>query len=360
MTRALPLRRNSPPSPGSSPGPRKPVHRRERDRSQGLRHSVQILFAAVAIAVGAEFCLWVRTVSGAAGTRLVRPAGIEAWLPIAGLMNARYWAATGRFPAIHPAAMVLLLAFAAVSVGCRKAFCSWICPMGAFSERLGALGHRLFGRNFRLPRAIDVALRAIKYLLLGFFVWAIGRMSTDAIAAFMGSDYGVIADVKLLAFFRTLGRSGLATIGLLALASVLVRDFWCRYLCPYGALMGLLSLASPARVRRDPDACIDCGKCAAACPAHLPVDRRTFVRSAECTACFSCVAACPVREALILSFPGRRKRAISPRAVAAGIVLAVAGAVALARATGHWQSRVPESVYERLAPRSNETSHPMP
>ncbi|HWC64434.1 MAG TPA: 4Fe-4S binding protein [Thermoanaerobaculia bacterium] len=349
----------APPEPAArKSAARKPVVRSGRDRSQRIRHAVQALFAGIAVAVGTEFFLWVREVaSGAAGGR-PRPAGIEAWLPIAGLMNVRYWAATGRMPAVHPAAMVLLLAFAAVAVLFRKAFCSWICPIGTLSERLGAIGRRLFGRNFRLPRIVDVPLRAIKYLLLGFFLWAIARMSADSIAAFMGSDYGLIADVKLLDFFRTLGRSGLATIGLLALTSVLVRDFWCRYLCPYGALMGLLALASPARIRRRADACIDCGKCAAACPASLPVDRRSSVASTECTGCFSCVAACPVRDALALSLP--RRRALSPATVAATIVLAVAGAVALARATGHWESRVPRSAYERLVPRPGETSHPIP
>jgi polyferredoxin len=342
---------------GSAPRKRM-VPRREKDRSQRLRHAVQALFAGIAVAVGVEFCLWVREIAAGAGGTRARPPGIEAWLPIAGLMNVKYWAATGRMPAVHPAAMVLLLVFAAIAVAFRKAFCSWICPIGALSERLGALGSRLFGRNFRMPRLVDVPLRAIKYLLLGFFLWAIARMSADSIAAFMGSDYGRIADVKLLDFFRTLGPAGFATIGLLALASVLVRDFWCRYLCPHGALMGLLALASPARIRRDPEACIDCGKCAAACPASLPVDRRDSVASAECTGCFACVAACPVRGALGLSLP--RRRAISPAAVAAAILLAVAGAVALARATGHWQSRVPRAVYERLVPRAAETAHPMP
>src|ERR1035437_8790231 len=40
------------------------------------------------------------------------------------------------------------------------------------------------------------------------------------------------------------------------------QNFWCRYLCPYGALMGLVSLASPLRIRRETSLCIDCGKCA--------------------------------------------------------------------------------------------------
>ena len=53
----------------------------------------------------------------------------------------------------------------------------------------------------------------------------------------------------------------------MVVASVFVQNFWCRYLCPYGALLGLTSLLSPLRIRREPAACIDCAKCAKACPS---------------------------------------------------------------------------------------------
>ncbi|MGD0800634.1 MAG: 4Fe-4S binding protein [Terracidiphilus sp.] len=49
--------------------------------------------------------------------------------------------------------------------------------------------------------------------------------------------------------------------------------------------MGLVSLLSPVKIRRDAEACLDCGKCAKACPACLPVDRLIQIRSAECNAC---------------------------------------------------------------------------
>ena len=88
---------------------------------------------------------------------------------------------------------------------------------------------------------------------------------------------------------------------MLTLLSLVVQNFWCRYLCPYGALVGLAALLSPARIRREAGPCIDCGKCAKACPAWLPVDRLVEIRSAECTACMECVAVCPAQGALQLS-----------------------------------------------------------
>ena len=91
--------------------------------------------------------------------------------------------------------------------------------------------------------------------------------------------------MKMLNFFRFLGLTGGIVVALLVLASVFVQNFWCRYLYPYGALMGLFSLASPLRIRRETSLCIDCGKGANACPSALPVDKLVAIRSAECIGC---------------------------------------------------------------------------
>jgi polyferredoxin len=143
---------------------------------------------------------------------------------------------------------------------------------------------------------------------------------------------------------------------LLALASMLVQNFWCRYLCPYGALLGLAALVSPMRIRREPQACIDCAKCAKACPSQLPVDRLITVKSAECTACLECVAACPAADALAMSIP--RKRRVPPWAIAAGTAAVFLGFVAYARWTGHWRTDLPGSAYVDLIPRAQEFTHP--
>ena len=157
--------------------------------------------------------------------------------------------------------------------------------MGTVSEYLWRLGRSILGRNFRLPRPADIALRSLNYILLGLFLYAVGSMPVPAIRAFLSGPYGVVDDVKMLNFFRFPGLTGCTVIAILAIASVFVQNFWCRYLCPYGALMGLAALASPLRIRSDPSLCIDCAKCAKVCPAALPVDRLIAISSAECTGC---------------------------------------------------------------------------
>jgi len=165
---------------------KKLVRRSGRDYSQPLRRGFQFVFLAWNVYLGGLFYLWVRGIeSGHQTAGVTRPAGVEGWLPIAGLMNLKYLLVSGRVPRIHPAAMFLLITFLAISFLFRKAFCSWLCPIGTLSEALWRAGRKLLGRNFGLPRWLDIPLRGLKYLLLGFFLWAISAMSAGAIAGFM-------------------------------------------------------------------------------------------------------------------------------------------------------------------------------
>jgi polyferredoxin len=66
----------------------------------------------------------------------------------------------------------------------------------------------------------------------------------------------------MLLFFTEISRTAAITLIVLAALSVVIRNFWCRYLCPYGALLGLVSWASPQRVVRD-GSCTDCKACTA-------------------------------------------------------------------------------------------------
>src|SRR5215468_10725287 len=133
----------------------------------------------------------------------------------------------------------------------------------------------------------------------------------------------------MLDFFRHMSRTAAIVLGTLAIGSLFVPNLWCRYLCPYGALMGLAALASPLRIRRNPVSCIDCGKCAKACPSILPVDKLVTIASAECTGCLECVASCPAADALFLAAP--RGRRVPAWAIAAGTMVLFFGVVGYAK-----------------------------
>ncbi len=324
-----------------------------------VRLLVQVSFALLCIWIGVEFHFFVEYLaSGGAAGAAYRPPGVEGFLPISSLMNLYYFALTGNIHAAHPAGLFILLAILAVSLVFGKSFCSWLCPVGLLSETLGDLGDKILGRRLSLPHWLDYPLRSIKYLLLGFFVYSIFfLMSAASLRAFLDSPYNVVSDVKMYYFFADISRFSLIVIGVLLLLSTFVRNFWCRYLCPYGALLGALSLVSPHKIKRNIDSCTDCGLCTQACPSSIRVDKVRTVLSDECTACLSCVDACPVAATLEFRLAGR-KRATPKKLVAASVIGIFVLVTGLGILSGNWQSSTTREEYLEHQGRIHGYTHP--
>ena len=320
---------------------------RLKEDSQFLRSTVQATFALLCIWIGIEFFLFVRWgTSGGVKTFYPRPPGAEGFLPISSLMSLKYWIQTGVINQVHPSGLFIFLAIVTVSILLKKAFCSWLCPIGTLSESLWMLGAKVFGRNLRVPAALDYLLRSLKYLLLLFFSWSIWRMDVPSLEAFIYSPYNKVADIKMYMFFADMSQVALWTIIVLILLSVAVRNFWCRYLCPYGALLGIVGWLSPFKVTRTKSSCIDCQLCTRVCPANIKVHTATRVWSDECMSCLKCVEACPVVNTLNVrvNTAGRPVPNWVFGTLVVGVFVALTG---LAIVTGHWQNGITKDEYQR-------------
>jgi polyferredoxin len=318
---------------------------RLKDDSQFLRSVTQLTFAALCIWIGVEFAMFVRWgTSGGLAPFHDRPPGVEGFLPISALISAAYWLHTGIVNMIHPSGLFILLAIVAVSIVAKKSFCSWLCPIGTLSEALWTLGQKIFRRNLDLPRWIDLPLRSLKYLLLGFFVLSIVGMSTEALRAFIFSPYNKMADVKMYMFFADISSFSLYVIGGLMLLSVVIKNFWCRFLCPYGALLGIIGWLSPLKITRTSSTCIDCMLCTKACPAGIKVHKAGRVWSDECMSCMACVQVCPVKETLEVraSSRGRRIPVWVVGSILVGTFVAITWTAVLA---GRWNNSINEAEY---------------
>ncbi|MEW5908876.1 MAG: 4Fe-4S binding protein [Thermodesulfobacteriota bacterium] len=313
--------------------------------AQNYRRAVQAGFLITVLWIGVDFIGFVETLESGKIPSIRRPPGVEAFLPISALISLKYWILTGIINPIHPAGLLIFLMILGTALVLKKGFCSWVCPFGLFSEILAKAHHRLFGRTIHPPLWLDLLLRSLKYLILLFFFWAIlVQMDGRSLETFIYSPYNRVADIKMLKFFTQISTFSLGVIILLILFSILLPYFWCRYLCPYGALLGILSLLSPARIRRENALCIGCEKCTRACPSRIRIHEKKSVCSDECHACMNCIDICPVPGALHLSFV-KTGRPVKPWIYATLVLLIFVGGSSLGKAAGYWQNDVPIKEY---------------
>ncbi len=326
-----------------------------------LRGLVQGAYVAFFILVGFEFHSFYAQIVSGGPVSAHRPPAVEGFLPISALIGLKRFVLTGMWDDIHPAGLTILVAAIVSSLFARKVFCSWVCPVGGLSRALAWAGRKTLWKRRKKETLVnkwaDLALSSLKYLLLAFFVWVIViGMDNAAIDAFQHNTYNYAADAKMLLFFTDISRTAAVTLIVLAALSVVIRNFWCRYLCPYGALLGLVSWMSPQRVARDQATCIDCKACTRACPVEIRVHAKSSVWTPECTGCMSCVAACPVDHCLTVSRKGRKS--LSPYlipAVGLGTIFALWG---IARATGHWHTDLPLSTLAEAYRQAHTLIHP--
>lgn len=305
----------------------------------------QSVFLLFSIVIGFQFVSFINAlVSG--GPLPGRPGGIEAFLPISGLFGLVAWLKGGGINPVHPAAVIILATVIVMSLLMRRGFCSWVCPVGTFSEWLWKAGFRWFDRNLAFPRGLDIALRIIKYLLLLFFLLTALSWSLAMLQQFLGSGYHAVSDAKLLILFRNPSVTTLSVLGILVAASIPLRNPFCRYICPYGALLGLVSLVSPLAVHRDLKKCVSCGVCSQVCPSRIDVMHATRVNSPECLGCWRCISLCRVNNALSMRAIGRY---VVPGLLFAVLTLLIFwGGTQLGKATGHWDTVVTPYDYRQL------------
>lgn len=314
-----------------------------------IRQAIQYLFVALSVLIGVRFYIFYQYYySGGEGLYLGRPHAVEAFLPLSALVGIKSWISNGIFDTIHPAGVIILLTFIVISILFRKAFCSWICPFGWISEKLTVLANKTIGKQFVLPNFLDLPLRSLKYLLLGFFVWGIFFQMNGMVAyMFLNSDYNKVSDVKMLLFLIDMSKTAMIVIVILLILTYYFKNFWCRYLCPYGALMGIFGWFSPSVITRNADSCIDCGKCNKACMNQLDIMNKKEVFSPECNSCLACVDACPQKDTLEYRFTNKK---YSKWALPVSILAIYFGVMVVAIILGVWQTELTEKDYLQIIP----------
>jgi len=311
----------------------------------GVRRTCQLLFLVTTLFIGVQFYQFVHPLEQGMIPDIHRPPGVEAFLPISALVSLKYFALTHVINEIHPSGLLILCFVLLSAFVVKKSFCSWVCPIGLVSELFTRVHYWLFKKGLRIWPCLDSVLRGLKYGLLSFFLFTIlYKMAPAALEQFVFSSYNIVADIKMLKFFTDISATALAVLLSLVILSIFIRNFWCRYLCPYGALLGVWGFLSPFKVRRDARSCTTCKKCERVCPCSIQISSKQTIVSDECFACGKCVDACPEVNTLSISLPGNRFK-LPAWAIGGMMILIFLGGSFLARGAGCWHNRVASQAY---------------
>ena len=257
---------------------------------------------------------------------------INRWVRLLGILVAFVLFGTDVILPVHPSPMcavtklfmfhftwgewfVGFLAFVLVifvpSLIFRKAFCGWVCPLGAFQELVNKIPFKWRIKQFNFTAFNSVRMGLLAMFFLTFFYV---KESMDALGNELGhldlpiwkaySAYNLYDPVNYFEYLHwSIETQWVIMMGILVAVSLVIYRPFCYLICPIGAISWLFEKIAPGKIRIDRTKCNECGVCVikAPCPTIKPLIKGDTIGLPDCTSCGECLSTCN-REAIKFSF----------------------------------------------------------
>ncbi|HEX3038693.1 MAG TPA: FMN-binding protein [Caproiciproducens sp.] len=184
-----------------------------------------------------------------------------------------------------------------VTVLFGRFFCGWMCAFGSFGEFIYMIFHKVFPKKVRISERTDRLLKSVKYIILAVLVIAVWSFELPLFSTASPWDaFGMLATVGKAPDFSyvttSLTAGFILLLGIIA-GSAVIERFFCRYLCPLGAIFSIVSRPRIAKIKKPSAQCGNCRACTNKCAMGIPLYKMDKVSTGECIHCMKCVTVCP-------------------------------------------------------------------
>jgi len=193
--------------------------------------------------------------------------------------------------------VIEVIAIIPITIILGRFFCGWMCGFGSFSDFIYGIRSKLFKTKWRINERADAWMKYIKYVILGGLIAIVWSFNVSLFSTSSPWDaFGMLATVGKTPDFSYVVSNltiGFAILVVIAVASLFIERFFCRYLCPMGAIFAIFSKLRIAKVKKPSAQCGKCRICTMNCAMGIPLYKMDVVNSVECINCMKCVSACP-------------------------------------------------------------------
>ncbi|NPA15613.1 MAG: 4Fe-4S binding protein [Deferribacteres bacterium] len=186
--------------------------------------------------------------------------------------------------------LIAMLIPVLVALFLGRVFCSWVCPISFLSELIDRI-YRIFKGKKRTYDRFTVPKRVLWFSLIGEIL--VAMVIAAPVFVFLSPPGLVGREIMMMVFFKRFAPEGVVVFVVLAL-HLFTRRFFCRYLCPLGALLAFLGSKRRLVIERNASSCVNCGLCDKTCPLDLKPSQYGKA-SVYCWNCGECVDSCSKR-----------------------------------------------------------------